>query len=79
MKNYILLASLGAAGIATILGVRAVLAPEHASSVLYSLAFISGLFSLSSFLVGLAYPSTTTVITSLDTVNQTETRRVVNK
>ncbi len=70
MKNYILLTSLGAAGLATVFGIWAVR--------LYQLASISGLFSIASFFVGLAYPSTSTIVTSLDQVNQTETRKVVN-
>ncbi len=71
MKQYILIASLVAAAVATGLGVWAVL-DQYAvdsflsSSRLYQLAGISGLFSIASFFVGMVYPLTTVTVINRD-------------
>lgn len=70
MKKNILFASLGSAGIATLLGLIGIYtstsgitqadALEGVGSVMryYQMAGVFGLFSIASFFVGLAYPST---------------------
>lgn len=87
MKSYILYASLGAAFIASCLGVAAVLTQNvgggagadavinsYISSVrLYQLAGISGLFSIASFFVGLAFPATVTQSHDVTTGATTQT------
>lgn len=90
MKKNILLVSLGAAGVATILGVGAVLSQNFvgsqadmltaitATTRLYQLAGISGLFSIGSFFVGLAYPTTSTVTSVVEAGGLSETRKVIN-
>ncbi len=94
MKQYILLVSLGAALLATIFGGWAVIGQHNLDTLdgatnaalntirLYQLAGISGLFSIASFFVGLAYPVTRTEVSSqsYDVVNKTttDTRKVIN-
>jgi hypothetical protein len=87
MKQKILMVSLGAAFLASIFGISAVLgqnggiSPEAFMSTLrlYQMAGIFGLFGIASFFVGLAYPAGS--VTTYNTLNGgqgSETKTVVN-
>lgn len=92
MKQNILLTSLGAALLASVLGVMAVMHQGNidmsgnagaaldsfiTTARLYQLAGISGLFSIASFFVGLAYPAGEIVTYTVDGKGS-ETKTVVN-
>ncbi len=76
MKRTILLTSLGASIIATVLGVSSVFV--HAENKVFELACIAGLFGIASFFVGLAFPVSETVTTEQSPDGATHTRSVVN-
>ncbi len=67
MKKKILLGSLYAASVATILGVSSV---STANGLCMSLAFISGLLSISMFFVGWVYP-----VETVETITESHTDR----
>lgn len=90
MKQKILLISLGAAGLATLLGIlgiysETVNADGDAITSLVStahylqLAGVSGLFGIASFFVGLAYPKTVVETSTVDDRGYMSTREIVNK
>lgn len=58
MKKTILLTSLGSASVSTIIGLASIYASNKFATDLFSAACVIGLFSISSFFVGLAFPST---------------------
>ncbi len=64
MKNYILLGSVGTAGLATILGITGVLYQGGSfdaaifSMKMYQIAAMFGLLSITSFFVGWVFPGT---------------------
>lgn len=74
MKTYILGMSLGASGLATMLGIYSVIGNSHLSLIC---AGMTGLFGIASFFVGLAYPSTVVDTQTFDknTNIQTNTRK----
>ena len=92
MKQKILLVSFGAAGLATLLGILGIYSETMADGEIetiksfvstahyFQLAGVSGLFSISSFFVGLAYPASVTHVTEYsDGTNKgIETRKIVN-
>lgn len=72
MKTYILGISLGASGLATLLGIYGVLASSQLGVVC---AGITGLFGIASFFVGLAYPVSVVDTQTFDTNTTTTTRK----
>lgn len=79
MKTKILLTSAGSAGIATVLGITAVLfqggsTPEAvlssivATTKLYQIASMFGLLGIATFFVGMVYPASNSEVGSGNTV-----------